>query len=137
MHGTPSGSTVPAAVRAVSLCTAGTAVPNRDNRTFPRISFGSQLAGLGWAHRDESAMRVVINPGGPMKRFTLRSALATGVAAVAIAGAGSVAAVAATGTGTSSGTHAQLTAATPTANASTAPSPTGGTPAHSGTHHCP
>jgi hypothetical protein len=93
LEGEHAVAEVAAAVLPVSLRTAGTAVPNRGNWTFPRSLSGSQLAGLGWVHRDESSMGVVINPGGPMKRSAVWSALATGLAAVAIAGVGSLVAV--------------------------------------------
>ena len=72
-----------------------------------------------------------------MKGFTLRSTLATGVAALAIAGVGSVAAVAATSSGVTSGSYVQLTAATSTMHAGTVPGSSGSTPARSGPHHCP
>ncbi len=66
-----------------------------------------------------------------MRKFTARTALAMGLAAVAISGVGAVAAVAATSSGSTAATTGTTMAAT------TAGSGTTTTPAATPTHKCP
>ena len=71
-----------------------------------------------------------------MRKFTARTALATGVAALAMIGVGAAAAVAATDSGSTAATHAPaggntLAAVTEIPTSSTTP------PAPTSTHKCP